>query len=71
MFIVYFLHGISCKKHYYLTRSQCNSSTISYFQYTNYLREQSRALISFAGMIPYRMPGDTNSRLVKMGVLMN
>ena len=41
------------------------------FQYINYLRSQARALITFAGMIPYRMPGDTNARLVQMEVLMN
>lgn len=35
------------------------------------LRERAKALITFAGMIPYRMPGDTNSRLVQMEVLMN
>ena len=35
------------------------------------LRDQARALITFAGMIPYRMPGDTNARLVQMEVLMN
>ena len=35
------------------------------------LRDQARAIITFAGMIPYRMPGDTNSRLVQMEVLMN
>ncbi|CAH2324545.1 nuclear pore complex Nup93 isoform X1 [Pelobates cultripes] len=35
------------------------------------LRSQARAIITFAGMIPYRMSGDTNSRLVQMEVLMN
>ncbi|TSK38534.1 Nuclear pore complex protein Nup93 [Bagarius yarrelli] len=35
------------------------------------LRGQARALITFAGMIPYRMAGDTNARLVQMEVLMN
>ncbi|KAK3744462.1 hypothetical protein QZH41_012886 [Actinostola sp. cb2023] len=35
------------------------------------LRRQARALITFAGLIPYRMPGDTNARLVQMEVLMN
>ncbi|XP_041125050.1 nuclear pore complex protein Nup93-like isoform X1 [Polyodon spathula] len=35
------------------------------------LRTQARALITFAGMIPYRMAGDTNARLVQMEVLMN
>ena len=35
------------------------------------LRDRAKALITFAGMIPYRMPGDTNARLVQMEVLMN
>uniref|UniRef100_A0A3B3QGC9 Nuclear pore complex protein Nup93 n=1 Tax=Paramormyrops kingsleyae TaxID=1676925 RepID=A0A3B3QGC9_9TELE len=35
------------------------------------LRSQARVLITFAGMIPYRMAGDTNARLVQMEVLMN
>jgi len=39
--------------------------------FINFLRSQARALITFAGMIPYRMPGDTNARLVQMEVLMN
>ncbi|KAJ9586210.1 hypothetical protein L9F63_020150, partial [Diploptera punctata] len=36
-----------------------------------YLREQARAITSFAGTVPYRMPGDTNSRLVQMEILMH
>ena len=40
-------------------------------QYIDDLRSQARALITFAGMIPYRMPSDTNARLVQMEVLMN
>ncbi|KAK2144899.1 hypothetical protein LSH36_721g01052 [Paralvinella palmiformis] len=39
--------------------------------YINYLRSQAQALIKFAGMLPYRMPGDTNARLVQIEVLMN
>ncbi|XP_046606302.1 nuclear pore complex protein Nup93-like isoform X1 [Neodiprion virginianus] len=35
------------------------------------LREQARALTSFAGTIPYRMPNETNSRLVQMEILMH
>uniref|UniRef100_A0AAQ4PPI7 Nuclear pore complex protein Nup93 n=1 Tax=Gasterosteus aculeatus aculeatus TaxID=481459 RepID=A0AAQ4PPI7_GASAC len=35
------------------------------------LRSQARALITFAGMIPYNMAGDTNARLVQMELLMN
>ncbi|XP_071479796.1 nuclear pore complex protein Nup93-like [Diadema antillarum] len=39
--------------------------------YLAHLRKQAKALITFAGMLPYRMPGDTNARLVQMEVLMN
>ena len=39
--------------------------------YINYLRSQAKALITFSGILPYRMPGDTNARLVQMEVLMN
>lgn len=39
--------------------------------YLNYLRSQARALIMFAGMLPYRLPGDTNARLVQIDVLMS
>lgn len=35
-----------------------------------HLRQLARTLITFAGMIPYQMPGDTNARLVQMDVLM-
>ncbi|XP_034946888.1 nuclear pore complex protein Nup93-like [Chelonus insularis] len=35
------------------------------------LREQARALTSFAGTIPYRMPNETNSKLVQMEILMH
>ena len=40
-------------------------------QFIQFLRTQARALITYAGMIPYRMPGDTNARLIQMEVLMN
>ena len=35
------------------------------------IREKARSLITYAGMIPYRLPGDTNARLVQMEVQMN
>ncbi|KAK3777041.1 hypothetical protein RRG08_008893 [Elysia crispata] len=35
------------------------------------LRSQAKTLIMFAGMLPYRLPGDTNARLVQIEVLMN
>ena len=42
-----------------------------FLQYREILRHQARALITFAGLIPYRLPGDTNARLVQLEVLMN
>nr|KAG5713038.1 hypothetical protein BaRGS_021832 [Batillaria attramentaria] len=39
--------------------------------YLNYLRSQAKTLIMFAGMLPYRLPGDVNARLVQIEVLMN
>lgn len=39
--------------------------------YVNTLRHRARALVTFAGLLPYRMPGDTNARLVQLEVLMN
>ncbi|XP_072390532.1 nuclear pore complex protein Nup93-1 [Diabrotica undecimpunctata] len=35
------------------------------------LREQAKCLTNFTGMLPYRMPGDTNSRLMQMEILMH
>ncbi|KAK7873073.1 hypothetical protein R5R35_000357 [Gryllus longicercus] len=37
----------------------------------NYLREKARSITTFAGTVPYHMPGDTNSRLVQIEILMN
>nr|XP_022911673.1 nuclear pore complex protein Nup93-like [Onthophagus taurus] len=37
----------------------------------SYLREQAKVITNFTGMLPYRMPGDTNSRLVQMEILMH
>ncbi|KAK7115279.1 hypothetical protein V1264_001179 [Littorina saxatilis] len=39
--------------------------------FLNYLRSQAKTLIMFAGMLPYRLPGDVNARLVQIEVLMN
>lgn len=36
----------------------------------NNIRKQARALTTFIGMIPYRMPGDTHTRLVHLQSLM-
>ena len=44
---------------------------LCFIQYVAMLRTQAQALIMFAGMIPYRLPGDTNARLVQMEVLMH
>jgi len=35
------------------------------------VKEQAKSLINFAGMVPYRLPGDTNMRLVQYEVKMN
>lgn len=35
------------------------------------LREQARALTNFAGTLPYRMPNETNGKLVQMEILMH
>lgn len=40
-------------------------------QHQSSLRMQAKSLITFAGMLPYRLPGDTNARLVQLEVLMN
>ncbi|XP_073987086.1 nuclear pore complex protein Nup93-like isoform X1 [Rhodnius prolixus] len=37
----------------------------------SFIRERAKLLTSFAGTIPYRMPGDTNSRLVQLEIMMN
>ncbi|CAI9720298.1 pore complex Nup93-like [Octopus vulgaris] len=37
----------------------------------NQLRSKAKALIMFVGMLPYRLPGDTNARLVQLEVQMN
>jgi len=44
---------------------------VGFGQFLATLRSQAQALIMFAGMIPYRLPGDTNARLVQMEILMN
>lgn len=40
-------------------------------KYLEELKGQAKAIITYAGMIPYRMPGDTNARLVQMEVMMS
>ncbi|XP_065064334.1 nuclear pore complex protein Nup93-like [Rhopilema esculentum] len=39
--------------------------------YLNSLRADARSVVTFAGLLPYRLPGDTNARLVQLEVLMN
>lgn len=41
------------------------------FQQLSYLREQAKALTNMAATVPYRMPGDTNNRLVQTEILMH
>uniref|UniRef100_A0A6M2DPY4 Nuclear pore protein n=1 Tax=Xenopsylla cheopis TaxID=163159 RepID=A0A6M2DPY4_XENCH len=36
----------------------------------DYYRDQAKALTNFAGTVPYRMPGDTNQRLVQLEISM-
>lgn len=36
-----------------------------------HLQEQAKCITNFTGMLPYRMPGDTNSRLIQMEILMH
>lgn len=36
-----------------------------------YVKGQAKVLTNFAGMLPYRMPGDTNSKLVQLEILMH
>lgn len=51
--------------------SQFTSMKIKDGVLVNRVRQQAKSLITYAGMIPYRLPGDTNARLVQMEVLMN
>ncbi|GLV42360.1 Nucleoporin 93kD-1 [Carabus blaptoides fortunei] len=54
-----------------------NTSMINKFEDSAFLRqlqfvrEQAKAVTNFAGTVPYRMPGDTNTRLVQMEILMH
>lgn len=56
-----------------ITNTVTNVNTLhdAFFFAEQQLRSQARALITFAGMIPYNMAGDTNARLVQMELLMN
>lgn len=37
-------------------------------QAMNLIRDQARALVTFSGMVPFRMPGVTNAELIRMEV---
>lgn len=39
-------------------------------KFMSYLQKQAQTLITFGGMVPYRMPGDTIARLVQKEMLM-
>ncbi|XP_002164359.1 nuclear pore complex protein Nup93 [Hydra vulgaris] len=39
--------------------------------YLKSIRNEARSLVTFAGLLPYRMPGDSNARLVQMEIMMN
>ncbi|XP_065827806.1 nuclear pore complex protein Nup93-like [Oscarella lobularis] len=52
-------------------RSPMRDNSSALHQHLTDLRRQARALITFAGLVPYRMPGDTNARLVRLEALMN
>lgn len=53
-----------------LNDSLLNTSGAQREELVKDIREKARAIITFAGMVPYRMPADVNSRLVQMEVLM-
>ena len=42
-----------------------------YLQHKSELRELAKVLITYAGMLPLQLPGDTYARLVQMEVLMH
>lgn len=37
----------------------------------NELKSQARCLVMFAGMLQYRLPGDTTAKLIRMEVFMS
>jgi nuclear pore complex protein Nup93 len=37
----------------------------------SFLREQAKAITVMAAKVPYRMPGDTNQRLIQTEILMH
>lgn len=64
------------KMYFYLTVLRDPQLRIVFFLYLqqqmlSYITEKASAITNFAGSIPYRMKGDTNSRLVQMEILMH
>lgn len=57
-----------CNQQRSLNRSVINTSADTI---CSGARNNARALITFAGMLPYHLPGDTTSRLVRLEVQMN
>lgn len=40
-------------------------------QFLDVLRQEAKSLVTFAGLLPYRLPGDINARLVQIEIMMN
>lgn len=61
----------------YKKYSALKSRDISKFHENNnderlrFLREQAKAITVMAATVPYRMPGDTNARLIQTEILMH
>jgi nuclear pore complex protein Nup93 len=49
----------------------CNTKNMISLQQLVFIREQAKALTNMAATVPYRMPGDTNNRLVQTEILMH
>ena len=47
------------------------SSEINADDKLKFLREQAKAITVMAATVPYRMPGDTNARLIQTEIMMH
>lgn len=47
------------------------SNEINADEKLKFLREQAKAITVMAATVPYRMPGDTNARLIQTEILMH
>lgn len=65
---IYFAQYQSIKSNDFTSMKYHDSSKETQLEF---IREQAKTLTSFTGMLPYRMPGDINSRLVQMEILMH